>query len=177
MAELTVDITYGHALYLAAKEVNKVDLILDETRELISLLEKEPDFVAFINTPVIPAKEKKIVLEKVLDGKISQELLNLLFILVDKGRSRHMVKIFKSYEAQIQEAEGYAEGKIFSVVPLKDDQLSRFEEETSKLLREKVKLENAIDPHLVGGIKILIHGKVIDASLRNRLDHLSSSII
>jgi ATP synthase F1 delta subunit len=177
MAELTIDTTYGHALYLAAKEVDKVKLILEETREVRSLLEKEGDFVAFITTPVIPAKEKKMVLEKVFDGVISRELLNLLFVLVDKGRTRHMEKIFKAYEGEIYKAEGYGEGKIFSVVPIVGEQLSRFEEETSRLLRQKVKLENVIDPSLVGGMKILIQGKIIDASLRKRLEDLSNTII
>lgn len=177
MAELTVDGTYGYALYLAAKEVDKIQLIREEAKEVQSLLENEPDFVAFINTPVIPAKDKKAVIDKVFRDKVSEELLNLLFVLVDKGRTRHIAKIFSSYESKINEVEGFAVGKILSVVPLNKAQLEKFEEETAKLLKERIKLENVVDPRLLGGIKIFINGKVIDASLRSRLNSLTSTII
>lgn len=177
MAELTVDSIYGYALYLAAKDVDKIQLIREEAKEVQAILEAEPDFVEFINTPVIPAKEKKAVIDKVFRDKVSDELINLLFVLVDKGRSRHIKKIFSSYEAKINAVEGYAVGKILSVVPLTGEQTERFEEETAKLLQERVKLENVVDPRLLGGIKIFINGKVIDASLRSRLDSLTSKII
>ncbi len=177
MAELTVDSIYGYALYLAAKEVDKIQLIREEAKEVQAILEAEPDFVEFINTPVIPAKEKKAVIDKVFRDKVSDELINLLFVLVDKGRTRHIKKIFSSYEAKINDVEGYAVGKILSVVPLTGAQTEKFEEETAKLLQEKVKLENVVDPRLLGGIKIFINGKVIDASLRSRLDSLTSKII
>jgi F-type H+-transporting ATPase subunit delta len=177
MAELTVHGTYGYALYLAAKEVDKVQLIREEAKEVLSVLDSEPDFVAFINTPVIPAKEKKAVIDRVFRDKISDELLNLFFVLVDKGRAKHINKIFSAYEAKINEVEGFAVGKILSVVPLSKGQLKKFEEETAKLLQERIKLENVVDVRLLGGIKIFINGKVIDASLRNRLDSLTSKII
>ena len=44
MAELTVDLTYGSALYQAAVEVNKKDLILDEANQVLDIFEKEPDY-------------------------------------------------------------------------------------------------------------------------------------
>ena len=177
MAELTVDGTYGYALYLAAKEMDKIQLIRKEAKEVQSILEAEPDFVEFINTPVIPAKDKKAVIDEVFRHKISDELVNLLFVLVDKGRTRHITKIFKSYESKINEVEGFAVGKILSVIPLTNEQLKKFEEETARLLQERIKLENVVDPRLLGGIKIFINGKVIDASLRSRLNSLTSTII
>jgi len=56
MAELIVDLTYGSALFQAAKEVDKVALI---TEGVLGIMEKEPSLVAFLNTPAIAAKEKK----------------------------------------------------------------------------------------------------------------------
>ena len=44
MAELTVDLTYGSALYQAAVEVNKKDLILEEATQVLDVFEKEPEF-------------------------------------------------------------------------------------------------------------------------------------
>lgn len=177
MAELTVDIIYGKALYMAAKEVDKVQLVRDESKEVLSIIKGEPDFMAFINTPVIPAQDKKNVLEKVFGGKVCDELLNLLYVLVDKGRTRHIAKIFAVYEELIDESEGFAIGRIISVNPLKEEQLKKFEAETTKLLRKNVRLKNETDPGLIGGVRIFVDGKLIDASLRSRLDNLGNTII
>jgi len=177
MAELTVDRTYGTALYEAAVEADKAKVILDEGFAVLDIMNQEPDFEKLFVNPTIPAEEKKKVLTTVFDGKIQEELLNLLCILVDRGRAGHYERIMKSYRLLYEKQEGYSYGTIYSAVPIKEDQLKKFEEQTGDLIKENVKLENEIDASLIGGIKILIDGKVIDASLRKRLDDLGSSIL
>ncbi|MCQ4638047.1 ATP synthase F1 subunit delta [Anaerovorax odorimutans] len=177
MAELTVDLTYGSALFQAAEETGKKDLILEEACEMLGIFEQEPDFYAFINYPAISAREKKDVLKKVFQDRICQELLNLLYVLVDKGRTRHFPKIIKAYKEMINHEEGYSYGSIYSVEPLKPEQLAKFEEQTSQLMQTQVKLENQLDPKLIGGVKILVDGRIIDASIRKRFEDLGNKIL
>ena len=176
MAELGVDLTYGSALFQAAKEVNKISLISEEAEAVLDILEKEPDLLAFLNTPAIPAYEKKDVVSKIFEGRITSELLNLLYILIDKGRTRHLVKIFNAYKDLVNKKEGFSYGTILSVKPLGEERLRRFEEETGKLLKLNVKLENSLAPDLVGGVKIFVDGKVIDASIKGRLQDLKGNL-
>ena len=177
MAELTVDLTYGSALFQAAEETGKKDLFLDEACQVLGIFEQEPDFYAFINYPAISAKEKKDVLKRVFEGRICQELLNLLYVLVDKGRTRHFPKIINAYKDMINHEEGYSYGTVYSVEALKPEQIVKFEEQTSELMKKKVKLENQLDPKLIGGVKILVDGRIIDASIRKRFQDLGSKII
>lgn len=178
MAELTnVGTVYGTALYQAACELGKKELILEEAKELIKLLKKEEELFAFLNTPVVSGVEKKEVVKNVFEQKISEELLNLLFVMIDKGRTRHLERAVKVYKELFDREEGFSYGKICSVKPLSAEQLKKFEEETGKLLKQNVKLENEVDTHLIGGVKILIDGKVIDASIRRRLDDLSITML
>lgn len=176
MAELTVDLTYGNALYMAAKELGKVVPILEESAELLALLENEPDLLAFLNTPAISAREKKAVILKIFDGKLCDELLNLLCILIDKGRTRHFARIIGTYKDLLHKEAGFSYGEILSVKPLSAERLVKFEEEVGKLLGSKVKLENKVDVGLIGGIKVYVDGKVIDASVKGRLKDLRGMI-
>ena len=177
MAELTIGMTYGSALYQAACEVGKKELILEEAQGVCDVLEQERDLCILIETPVVSAEEKKCVLKAIFENRISEELLNFLFILVDKGRTRHFASAVKVYKELYNTDEGFSSGKIYSTKPLDADKITRFEEETGKLLRQNVKLVNEIDTTLIGGVKILIDGKIIDASLRKRLDDLNNTII
>jgi ATP synthase F1 delta subunit len=177
MAELTVDLTYGSALYQAAVEVNKKDLILEEATQVLDIFEKEPDFYKLINFPGISAMEKKDVLKNVFEGKICQELLNLLYVLVDKGRTARFSQIIKAYKDMVDREEGVTYGTVYSVEPLTDAQIKKLEEQVTALIKEKTRLENKIDTALIGGVKVLVDGRIIDASIRKRLQDLSSQLI
>jgi len=54
--------------------------------------------------------------------------------------------------------------------------MAELEEQTSKLLQMNVKLENELDPSLLAGFKILVEGKIIDASYRKKFDELASQM-
>lgn len=177
MAELTVDLTYGDALYQAAAEVDKRDQILEEALQVLEIFQQEPEFFQLINYPAISAEEKKKIVKTVFEGKICKELLNLLYVLIDKSRTGRYPGIVKAYKDLVDREEGVTYGTIYSVEPLKEEQLAKFEAELTKLLKENVKLENKLDSSLIGGVKILADGRIIDASIRKRLDDLGSKLI
>ncbi|MDD2217816.1 MAG: ATP synthase F1 subunit delta [Eubacteriales bacterium] len=176
MAELTVAMTYGDALFQAGKDLDKIDIIAEEAHAVLGILKEEPQFCDVINSPCIPADEKKKLLRAVFQGKICDELLNLWMILVNKRRTIHFENIVRVYDDLRNREEGLAYGKVVSMNPLTEQQLLRFEDETSKLLKEKVRLENETDKSLIGGVKILIDGKIIDATIRKRLSDLTDII-
>ena len=174
MEELTVETTYGTARLEAARETGTENQILEEGFCVLEILEQEPELFAFINYPAISAEEKKEVLGKIFEGRICPQLMNFLYVLVDKRRTRNIGRIMKVYKTLMDREEGYTYGIIYSVVPLSDERLAKFEEQTSRLLRLNVKLENEIDPKLMAGVKILVEGKIIDASYKRRFDELKS---
>lgn len=176
MAELTVEITYGKALYEAARDVDKVDTILEELKEISTVFQNDPDFSEFFCTPVISGPEKKQVVEQIFADRISRETLNFLLVLIDKRRMNSFNRIVKEYHKLINQEQGISLGTVFSVEPLTDIQLRSFEEKTARLLQKKVKLVNKTDEYLLGGIKIFIEGKIIDASIRKQLRDLEGSI-
>lgn len=176
MAELTIDLTYGTALFEAAKETGQTERIMEEATEVLGILHQEPDLHAFINYPAISAAEKKSVVKNVFGGEICDELLNFIFVLIDKRRTMHFEKMIKVYKKLMDKEEGLSYGTIYSVIPLSEDRIRELEEETSKLMGSNVRLENETDPKLMGGIKILVDGKMIDASIRKKFTDLSSQI-
>ena len=96
MADLTVDLTYGSALYEAAEDVGKRDEIAKNADWVLEVLRDNPDLQNFINYPAISAREKKETIEKIFDGNVCEEFLNFLYVLIDKGRTMHLAKITKA---------------------------------------------------------------------------------
>lgn len=173
MAELTVDITYGTALLEAARETGREEQIKEEGFQIIEVLEKEADLQKFINYPAISAEEKKKVIEEIFKGRVCEELLNFMFILVDKRRAGRFESIMKVYRELLEREEGVSYGTAYSVVKLSQERMTQLEEQTSKLLHRNVKLTNEIDTKLMAGVKILVEGKIIDASYRKKFDEMA----
>lgn len=176
MAELTIDLTYGTALFEAAQETGQKKRIIEEATEVLGIFKQEPDLYAFLNYPAISAEEKKKVIEKIFEGNICSELINFMYVLIDKRRIGHFERMIKVYRKLIEQEEGISYGTVYSVEPLGESQIHQLEDETSKLLSSKVRLDNEIDPKLMGGVKIMVDGKIIDATVKHKFDDLKNRI-
>ena len=97
MAESVVSLTYGAALFEAAKDLGKEEVFLRELEILDEILKETPEAGEFLNSPAIMAPDKKKIIESSLKGKFSREMINFLFVLVDKSRTAEISKIRKQY--------------------------------------------------------------------------------
>lgn len=170
--ELTVSRVYGQALYDAAVEMEKVDEIQQETEQIHIIFQREKEFYEILTDPSLSVARKKELIKNVFEGRVSKETESFLYILVDKGRLHNYGDILKEFDKLKNEAEGFGEGVVYSARLLNEEQLQKLEAETGKLLGKKIRLKNLIDESLIGGVKIITEGKIIDASIRNRLDRL-----
>lgn len=174
--ELAVAMVYGKALFDAASELDKVSEIKEEIKQLNEIFKAEDDFYMLLSNPSISDRQKKGIIKNVFEGRVMPEILSLMYILIDKDRVMFFNKIVKEFERLEGEANGITDGTAYSAVPLTKDQLEKLEQETGKLIKKNIKLANAIDKTLIGGVKIMADGKLIDASIRGRLNRLSAQI-
>ncbi len=170
--ELIIAMTYGRALFDAAKDLDKIDEIKEEIDQIDKILKHQPQFMELLCTPAIPAVKKKGIIRNVFEGRVCYEVLSFMYILVDKSRFYHYHWIVKEYLRLMDEYRGEAYGKVYSAAPLSAEQIEKLEDEAGKLLHEKVKLKNKVDQSLLGGVKIMVDGKIIDATLRAKLEDL-----
>ena len=176
MAEQSVDMVYGSALHEAARETEKEKEILADAKDVLAVMNENEDFRKFMEYPGISASEKKEVLENIFAGKISDVFMNFLLVLVDKRRAGRLVQIMKVYEHLIEKEEGVSYGTVYSVVPLSEERLEDLEAQTARLLQTKVKLENQLQPDLIAGFRILIEGKIIDASYKKKFEEMAARL-
>ena len=174
--ELVVAMTYGQALFDAAKELDKLKVIEEELTQIDQILKGEEAFVALLQNPAVPLAKKKQMIRNVFEGKVQQEVLSLLYILVDRGRMSYYHYIVKEYLRLYDAERGDAYGKVYSAVALTEDEMEKIALETGHLLRKKILLKNEIDPGLIGGIKVAVDGKLIDASFSSQLKDLRGRI-
>ena len=172
METLTVEITYAQALFDAALDCGKMDEIGEEFRGVTEVFRQNPELKKLFNVPTLSAYEKKSVAENIFSGRLPRELLNFICILIDKRRIGAWEGIGRQYEKLVWESSGLTMGIAYTVVPIGEKQLAALEEKTGDALSKRVKLENRIDKSIIGGVRIYADGKLIDASVKSRLENM-----
>lgn len=174
--ELEVAMTYAAGLYQAAEENNVVEEVKEELIQVDKILRENKEFGEILMNPALHKGAKKEMIRNVFQGRVHHELENFMYVLVDKGRTYGFHNMTRQYLELVDKVNGVGEGVIYSTYPLTKRQLSKFEEDTEKLLRKKICLENKVNTDLIGGVKIFVDGKIIDISLRNKLETMSNKL-
>ena len=172
MDSLRVDITYGTALYEVAEDAGKLESIFEDLKNITAVFKENPELKKLLLLPTIPLKEKKGVAKEIFFSKVEPETLSFIQILLERRRVGAWDGIVKQFSKIKDGKDGITKGIVYSVIPLSEDSLKKLEDESGRTLSKQVKLENRIDETLIGGVVIYIDGKLIDVSIKKRLDNL-----
>lgn len=169
MAKL-VSKVYGDALFETAMEKDRMDVLYEEIGSLVPVLEGNPELMALLNNPRIVKEEKVSIIHQVFGGRVEEELMGFLTIVVEKGRQNDLLPIFDYFIQRVKEFKRIGTVSVTSAVELSEEQKARLKE---KLLAstDYVMFETSyqIDPALIGGMVIRIGDRVVDSSIRTRL--------
>ena len=175
MAELVAK-RYAEALFEVAEEMGKLDGFKEEINGVSKVFEDEERLMTIFQHPKLSKKEKKDIVNSIFKGRVSQEILNFLYIIIDKGRERFISDISKSYTSLSNEKQGIVEAKAITAVPLGEEEKKNLEERLSKKLDKKIILTNMIDESILGGVLVRIEDKVIDSSIKGRLEEIEKNL-
>ncbi|WP_053954733.1 F0F1 ATP synthase subunit delta [Inediibacterium massiliense] len=175
MAKL-IEKTYAQALFEVATEMNGLDLYREELSFIVETFKTYQEFSILYNTPQMSKEEKKEMIEDVFKNQISKEVMNFLKILVDKNRTTALEGINKEYKNLVNKHYNQVEGVVITAIPLKDEYKATIEEKLSTITKSQVTLKNEVDSSIIGGVFVKIEDRVIDHTIKNRLDQLKKEL-
>ena len=177
MAKL-VSKVYGDALFEAAMERDMLSPVYEEVQSLQTILMENADLVQFLNHPQIIKEEKKKVVETIFSGKLSEGLLGFLVTIIEKGRQNDMIPICDYFTDRVKAYKKIGVVKVTSALPLSEDQKKRVEDrllETTGFV--SLETEYAVDESLLGGLVIRIGDRVVDSSIKTRLEEIRRDLM
>lgn len=175
MVELVAK-NYARALFELALEENKLEEIGEELETINKVLETDKTYYEFFVTPLVSKHEKVELIEKAFGGNISKYSENFFKVLVENGRSIHIRGVNSQYKKMRMEYLNMVEAFAYTVIPMTEAQSNKLKEKLEQETGKKVILQNIIEPDIIGGMKIKIGEKEIDATVLNRLKNLEAAI-
>lgn len=176
MAKL-VESSYGEALFELAVEKNELDSMAEQVTLLAQAFAENPELAKLLNHPKISKEEKISVVENIFKGRFSDDIVGFLVIIVEKDRSSEIEGIFDYFQAKVREYKKIGVARVTSAVELSAEQKQRVVE---KLLQqtsyESFEVEYSVDASLIGGMVIRIGDRVVDSSIRTKLDNMTRKL-
>ena len=165
---------YAQAVFDIAVERQELDKWQSELRKIAALGE-DTVAAALLEDPRFRFEDKRKLLAAVLTD-ISPLALNLVYLLVTKGRLSIVAEIAAAYQEMLDEYRGIERADVTTAIPLDDEDKRRLESRFGTIVNKKVIIKEKVDPELLGGIVARMGGKLLDGSVRSRLVALKSEI-
>ena len=168
---------YGAALYQLAAEEQLEEQLLEESAVLAGQFQENPDYVELLSTPVLPKAQRLQIVDEAFRGKIHGYLLNFLKILVENGTANQFVLCQQQYESLYNKAHGIEKATAVTAMPLSDALCEKLKAKLEQVTGKQVILSNRVDPRVLGGVRIEMDGKLLDDSLRTRLETIRHNLL
>jgi F-type H+-transporting ATPase subunit delta len=166
---------YSRALFAAAKEHGKLDLVREQLGAFCEALEGRRELGVFFFSPLFSSRERKEGIDRVLVGA-DEILVNFLKVLIDNHRMPVIFRIRRQLEVFWQEENRLLEVEVTSAVELDDAVEAELRRRIESQTGRRVELRRRVDDGILGGLVIRVSNMVLDASIRNQLERLRRQV-
>ncbi len=177
MKETTLSIRYARAL-MKALSVKKHERARDDFEGWVALCNENRELRLFINNPFVDEKDKvEITTALAKRGGCDKMLLNFLLVLIREDRFDHLDDIFYSFDKMVRGLREKMAVVVESAVELSAKETKKIAGFLQNRFQRQVEIETEINPQLLGGVRIRVGDKIIDATVVNNLQLLKQSIV
>ncbi|MBA2590571.1 MAG: F0F1 ATP synthase subunit delta [Alphaproteobacteria bacterium] len=168
---------YANALFELAQEQKAVDAVSADLASLSQALETSPDLTRLVRSPVFSAGDHARALKAVLE-KMGAGDLATKFVLLLAGKRRLFVltQAITAYEHLVAKSRGETEAEVTAARALSASEISTLKSALKASLGKEPRLHTKVDPSLLGGLVVKVGSRMIDSSLRTKLDGLRSAM-
>ena len=172
-----ISVRYAKALFSLSQEKNNVEIVYNDMLLLLEQCSITPALSHLLESPSISPAEKKKVFKSIFETYISEISMNFLNVIIDNKREELLSGITRNYIDLYKKNNGIKTAAIYTATDLSDEYVSKVKTLLEKELKAKVELTVSVRDHLIGGFILMVDGKMMDASIFNRLKMLKHKLL
>ena len=167
---------YAEALFDLAQQEQKTGTWERELATLAALIERLPDLRTLLTHPEIPLQRKQDVIAHAFKGKIADQVLAVLMLLLKRGHDPDIATLHAIFVERWDAARQIVPVTVTSAVALTAPQVQALTDSLARRTGGTIQLARAVDPELIAGMVVQIGDRVIDASAKTALNELRESM-
>ncbi|TYC49454.1 F0F1 ATP synthase subunit delta [Rhodobacterales bacterium] len=164
---------YAAALLDLAEDEGATSNVERDLNTFEGMLAESDDLVRLVNSPVFSVEEQLAALTALLEkAGISGLAANFVKLAARNRRLFVLPDMIRSFRVQLAEQRGEATAEVVSATPLSDEHVAALKEALSASTGKSVNVAAKVDPALIGGLVVKVGSRMIDTSLRTKLNSL-----
>ena len=169
---------YAGALYALAEDAGKVDAVVADLTDLADIVAGNDEMKKLVGSPAISWSEQTKAVTAILE-KGGADALTVKFVgtVASNGRLHALTRIISAFLAEHARRRGQVSAEVISAVELDGARRTRVEQAVAKLAgSDKLSLSMRVDPSLIGGLVVRIGSRMIDTSVKTKLNRLETAM-
>ena len=172
MAKL-VSKVYGDAYVSVVSEKNNLIDALEEIKSVKNILLENVEIIELLDSPKMDDEEKIDFIKGIFENHISVDSMGFLLTIIEKKRQAELLSILEYVIDCIKELLLIGKATVTTALPLDDSKKERIVDELLKSSHYKsLEAEYVVDESIIGGIVIRIGDRVVDSSVKTRIDKM-----
>lgn len=177
MRDGTVARKYAEALFDLGQRNERVEEYGSALRSVADLLESEPRFRLFLDTPRIDDVEKKKLVREVFGASLPKHVLHFVLVAIEKRRQRLLRSIASEYDLLVDTHLGREHVEVTVARPLDDATSAMVADRLSKVIGKQAIPHIRVKPEILGGFVVRTGDTIYDGSVRRRLERMRSRML
>ena len=166
---------YATAVFELAREDDAIDGLERDVDALTEAHRDSADFRGLIRSPVYSRAEQELGMTALAEKMgLSDTMIRTLRLMASKRRLFVLPQFLTALRDRIAEAKGVVTAEVVSASPLSDDQQNRLADTLKRQAGRDVKIDLSVDESLIGGLRVKLGSKMIDTSIRSKLDAMQN---
>ena len=165
---------YAQAVFEIARDKGELDLWRSDLERIAGSV-SIPELLAVLESPKVNFQDKSSLMAQQLEG-INLLALNLVYLLTARNRLGLAADIGEEYGRLVDAHRGIKHVLVTTAVPLEVEEREKLRQAMSTFVKGQVILESQVDPKIIGGLVARMDDKLLDGSVRNRLELLKRSL-
>ena len=167
---------YAEAAFEVAVRDDAVDAWRGELDTAAAIVADERVGRALAN-PSIALEERTATAEATFGPVVGRKVLNLIGLMLRRGRIEELPRLAAEFRRLDDERQGITRATVTSALPLEPDEVRALTERLERTTGGRVALDTQTDPSLLGGLVVLLGDRLIDGSVRSRLERLRNQLV
>ena len=174
MAELaTIARPYAEALFQVVKaDAAKAAEWLDD----LAVVAADPGLLQYAHDPKVTHAQVVALIAQVGPKSLPAAAVNLLAILVDNGRLAVLPEIARHFHVLVDALTGVRQAVVHSAFPIEGAALDDLTKVIEKRFGSKLTVQVALEPELIGGVRVVVGDEVLDTSVKARLEQMKVAL-
>ncbi len=170
------EITSGAASSSGSQNSKRLETGLKELKRIAQTYVDSQDLQRFLGSPEIAQEDKERLLGRLWSDAVAPEVMALLKLLLGWDRVDHLPVISEEAISVAEQRQGLLRGQVITARPISSAETEVLAEAVGQLVGKKVVLERAVDPKILGGVRVSVGTTLLDSSVQTLLEDVRSQL-